>query len=135
MKKLKTVSVVTAFTVVSVSIVLATIQLSSRYLASTKASASCTGQNANHRAVIEHERINPSHIKAKLCDTLTIVNNDAKSRLIAFGQHDRHVSYDGVSETALKRGEQVTITLNKAGTYLFHDHMDDTVAGNFTVAP
>lgn len=44
---------------------------------------------------------------------LTIVNAGDRVRKMAFGIHDHHQSYNGVTEKLLKQGEQLTITLNQ----------------------
>lgn len=93
----------------------------------------CPGTSATHVVTIQHDTMSPSHIDGKLCDTLQIKNLDNVSRAIAFGSHDHHVPYDGVTERVLGKNESFTITLNKTGTYPFHDHFHDEVAGTFIV--
>lgn len=114
----------------------ATAILVSRYLLSHQASPqmTCEHGGAPHIVVIKDEQLTPGHVSAKLCDALTIINEDARLRLMAFGEHDHHEAYDGVSEQVLAEGQSLTVTLNKAGTYKFHDHSDDKVSGTFTVS-
>jgi hypothetical protein len=103
-------------------------------LASDSSKASeCDNTNVEHTAVVQNGKITPSDIHAKKCDILTITNKDTASRLMAFGKHDKHIRYDGVSEKRLSPGQSFTVTLNQAGTYLFHDHYDESVSANFTV--
>lgn len=90
-------------------------------------------EHAAHRVIIQNDKVLPAHVEAKKCDSLTIVNQDNQQRLIAFGRHDNHISYDGVSEKLLNQGQNLTVTLVRPGTYLFHDHEDPAVAGTFTV--
>lgn len=90
-------------------------------------------QGTAYVATIFNDRITPLNTDAQLCDTLTIINNDANPRLIAFGVHDQHTPYDGVEEKILKKDESIKITLNQQGKFLFHDHDDDSVRGTFTV--
>jgi hypothetical protein len=92
-----------------------------------------TEKITKHTAIIEHDKVTPSHINAMQCDTLTIINKDDKERLIAFGTHDNHISYDGVSEQTVERGQHITVTLITTGNYLFHDHFEDEVKGTFSV--
>jgi hypothetical protein len=92
-----------------------------------------TVKHTAHIVTIEDEKVTPEHTSAKLCDTLIIVNKDAKDRLMAFGQHDHHVSYDGTSEKFLRQGQSFTVTLITPGDYKFHDHEDDDVGGTFSV--
>lgn len=94
----------------------------------------CEGKRqATHLVRIRHDEVEPTTVQARLCDTLKIVNLDAKSRLIALGQHEKHVSYNGVSETLLKQGQYLELTLGHPGDYLFHDHDDENIRGTFSV--
>lgn len=93
----------------------------------------CTGAGTGHFVYIQDGNAEPASTSGKLCDTLTIINKDTKLRLIAFGPHDHHIAYDGVTEEALAENQSMSITLDKVGTYTFHDHVDDTSVGTFTV--
>jgi plastocyanin len=93
----------------------------------------CKTKGTHHSVVIQDDKVMPEHTQAKLCDTLTITNNDDAGRLMAFGVHEAHLSYDGVTEQMLHQGDGFTITLNRSGTYTFHDHIHDDVSGDFTV--
>lgn len=98
------------------------------------ARARCSkGDHKSYTAVIVRDRVLPTHTSAKLCDKLTIINRDHKDRLVAFGRHDSHISYDGVSERNLGPNQSLTVTLIRQGDYRFHDHFDDDVSGTFTV--
>jgi plastocyanin len=129
----------TLFNVLLVTVVLACIAavllMPSDFLGggSEATSENCTTKHKNHVAVIKNNKVTPAHITAPRCDTLTIVNEDGRGRLIAFGVHDNHVPYDGVAQRALSHGEQFTVTLVKTGDYLFHDHEEEEVGGTFTV--
>lgn len=94
----------------------------------------CDGkQQVTHTVIIQHNIVSPAHTSAKQCDRLTIVNRDDVLRLMAFGKHENHVSYDGVSERVLGKNQSLTVRLGSLGTYLFHDHDHDEVHGDFTV--
>lgn len=97
--------------------------------------AACQSTPTQHVVTIQHDTMSPTHIDGKLCDTLQIKNLDNVSRAIAFGDHDHHVPYDGVTERVLDKNESFTITLNQTGAYHFHDHFHDEVTGTFTVTP
>ena len=94
----------------------------------------CSGQHANHDVTIKNDKLSATHVNASLCDTLTITNQDNEMRLIAFGEHEHHTPYDGVTEEALKQGQSLSVTLNQLGNFKFHDHIHDEVQGTFTVA-
>ena len=101
----------------------------------TGAADECTKlSGTTHKLTIANDKVTPSGtVQAKLCDQLVIANTDSEAREIAFGPHDHHVPYDGVAERVLNRGQSLTITLNKAGTYHWHDHEHDEIGGYFTV--
>ena len=101
--------------------------------ANTPPKLDCLQAGQVHQAVIRGDKLLPQTLTAKKCDRLTITNRDAITREIGFGEHDHHTPYDGVSERILKKGESLTITLNKTGEFHYHDHFHDEVAGSFTV--
>lgn len=112
--------------------------LASRYLLASHttkpAIAACTTKGAAHTVVIQDNVVTPDHTQASLCDTLTILSKDNRIRLMAFGPHDDHQPYDGVGEKTLEQGQSFTVVLDQAGSFTFHDHLDDSVIGYFTVA-
>lgn len=94
----------------------------------------CTGSHAVHRVVIRNDKVVPAHTDAKRCDTLVITNMDDKPRVIAFGVHDRHVAYDGVTERYLSYKGTFQVKLIQPGkNFLFHDHEQDEVQGTFSI--
>ena len=95
--------------------------------------ATCTHTGATHLVTIRNSKAQPAHTTAKLCDKLKIENQDAQVRLMAFGIHDKHQPYDGIEERALDKNQSFTVTLNQSGNFLFHDHLDDSAQGTFTV--
>ncbi len=138
MTKLRTVGLATGFILVCVVVVSGTLYLSDKYLPSNPAQqglANCKGSNhpAQH-VTIANNFVQPALTQAKLCDTLTITNSDDTQRLMAFGPHDHHIEYDGTSEKLLAKGQSLTVTLNKAGTFIFHDHLEQQVLGQFIVS-
>jgi hypothetical protein len=96
----------------------------------------CSDIGTNHKAIIKDGKVTPIHIDAKLCDTLTFINEDSTVREIAFGPHPSHLVYGGEIEENVRRGYPKTITLNQTtGELIFHDHRDPSVFGSFTVTP
>lgn len=95
----------------------------------------CEGkQQTAHTMRIKYNTVSPARVSAQRCDTLIITNLDEQTRLIAFGQQDKHISYNGTSETLLSRNQSITLTLGLSGDYVFHDHHDEKVKGSFSVA-
>ena len=116
------------------AIIAATYSIATNYLGKDKVTVSpCGSPKVIHFVVIEHGKVKPEHTETNRCDKLSIVNKDNVLRLVAFGQHDHHIEYDGVSEKALTLNQQLTITLDHAGNFRFHDHLHDEVQGTFTV--
>lgn len=102
----------------------------------SKQTVNCTDSSATsaeHIVTISGGKLSTYNLNTKLCDTLTIVNSDDQLRLMAFGVHEKHQTYSGVTEETLKPGERMTVTLEQAGTFTFHDHLHDEVKGTFTV--
>lgn len=95
----------------------------------------CQSVHDSHKVTITNGKANPFHTQARQCDTLTFINEDGTVRDIAFGPHPRHDVYGGESDVTVRKGYAKTITLNQSGTYLFHDHLDPDITGDFTVTP
>jgi hypothetical protein len=93
-----------------------------------------TQPGALHKVVIQKSRVDPMQTSAQLCERLEITNMDNDTRLVAFGEHEDHQAYDGVSERFLRQGQSLIITLDKAGSFKFHDHLEDAVQGFFVVS-
>jgi hypothetical protein len=120
----KTISI---FTIIAIVAVVANIYLSNN-------SDKCANNTGNeHIVIIKDNIMSPSATTAKLCDKLTIVNEDEVQRIIAFGQHDNHISYDGITEKEISKDQRFSVTLNELGDYLFHDHDQEEVSGTFLV--
>ena len=96
-------------------------------------SSSCDTKGIMHYVTIKENAVTPVTTSATICEQLTIQNNDNAERLLSFGQHDHHISYDGHTSEILKSGQSVTITLTQTGSFRFHDHYNDNVHGVFTV--
>ena len=117
----------------------ATVALAGRYLSRPPVSsaaalpADCPSAGPTHQVVITNGRAQPAHVDAALCDSLVITNADNRYRLLAFGPHDHHQAYDGVSERMLGRNQSLSISLVQRGAFIFHDHLDEAAAGSFTV--
>ena len=91
------------------------------------------GAHSDRLMTIRGNRFVPDKLTASKCDKLTVVNLDDRTRLIAFGPHEDHISYDGVSERVLGQNQSLTVTLVTPGTFIVHDHADPAVRGAFTV--
>ena len=93
----------------------------------------CQGVHENHKVVIKNGQVSPSHTTAKVCDTLTFINEDKAAREMTFAEHPNHGVYAGESDLRITNRRAKMITLSETGTYIFHDHLDPDVTGDFTV--
>jgi hypothetical protein len=87
-----------------------------------------------HKVEIKNSTVTPKITNGKLCDTLLVTNTDNVTRLVAFGDHDHHIPYDGIEDRLLKKDESISVTFDKTGHFHFHDHMHDEVEGFFNVS-
>jgi len=93
----------------------------------------CKNLGENHKVTFSSGTITPVTTDAKLCDTITFINEDTEARDISFRAHPVKDSYAG-QEARVTNRRPKTITLNEAGSYLFHDHLDPGAVGYFTVS-
>lgn len=103
------------------------------YQVSGRLTGACREIHQNHQITIKNGFVTPYRIDAKKCDTLTFINNDSEVRELAFGEHDEHQPYAGLTELLLQHGHNETITLSEIGVYKFHDHLHEETAGEFSV--
>lgn len=130
-KRLKTIGLTVGGVLVVAAVIMGSVFIA---LHTAKQPGDCSGSTGRtYVMVIQNDVVQPQRITAARCDTLTIRNDDDVSRLIAFGNHDHHVAYDGVTEKVLIRGASLSVRLNATGEYHFHDHEHDEVQGYFTV--
>lgn len=135
MKRLRSIGLVLACALLVPAVCFGAYRLAAGYLAADDKTA-CRGSHTTYYVMIANNTVTPQQTDAHRCDSLTITNFDPQQRLLAFGPHDHHISYDGVSERLVAEGQSLTISLVTTGTYTFHDHLDDEhVHGSFTVSP
>lgn len=94
----------------------------------------CQTTGINYRVTISGGAVSPSHTEARLCDTLTFINQDDDERKIVFETYEGRGNYAGETDLPVRRGRNKTITLNQAGSFAFYDELDPKAAGNFTVS-
>jgi len=93
----------------------------------------CQELKENHVVTISSGKVSPIDTEAHLCDTLTFINMDDARREMTFGTHPNHESYGGEDKVIVRKGHPETITLNELRDFVFHDHLDPTVNGQFLV--
>jgi hypothetical protein len=140
MKKLQRMGALAGLIVTGVAMYAGTQLIASHYLEAgsekvNKNKTICDYKGQEHVIKVHDNTLDPMHTDAKRCDSLTVVNADKQIRIMAFGVHEKHITYDGISEKNLDSGQQFTVTLNKTGTFKVHDHLQEEVGGTFTVKP
>lgn len=127
-------------TIVMIYIVIyGTFLISTKYISisntnnTTSVKTECGAGRAKHTVYINNNEVYPKNTNASLCDTLQIINLDNVVRVMAFGEHEKHIVYDGIKEQAIATQESVSVTLNMPGEFTFHDHNQEDVKGNFNV--
>lgn len=140
MKKLQRTAVLAGLVATGVVMYAGTQLIASQYLRADSEKVNnnqtmCTSKGQSHVIKVQNNTLDPLHTEAQRCDTLTVINADSKLRVMAFGVHEKHITYDGITEQGLDSGQQFTVTLNKTGTFKIHDHLQEEVGGTFTVKP
>jgi plastocyanin len=131
---MKTKFLIIAVLVIGIGIGVGGFALSQSKSANADACGKSDSSAESHQVMIMDNKVDDPNVKAKLCDTITFTNMDNITREIAFGPHEHHVPYDGVTEKLLTQGQSLTITLNQVGSFHWHDHIHDEVEGYFTVS-
>jgi plastocyanin len=139
MKNVRTIGLVLGLACGAAVVLAGTSVLAGRYLTGQgeekpAAEIACHAGHSEHVVIIQNDKVTPERTQAARCDSLTIINRDARQREIGFGEHDHHQAYDGVSEKLLGEDQSFTVVLRQTGTYRFHDHFHDEVVGYFTVS-
>ncbi len=131
-KPLRIVLFCLSLIILSGAVIYGSIKLYAQFKPAT-ASSACKQKGVEHLVTIKNDTVVPAHTTGKLCDTLTVTNTDDVLRYMAFGRHDEHQPYDGVSEKTIEKGQSFTVTMDEPGDYKFHDHLHDGVIGMVTV--
>jgi cytochrome o ubiquinol oxidase operon protein cyoD len=92
----------------------------------------CAYIGANHQVIILKGQAAPLRTEARLCDSLTFINQDDIVHSIMFGSSTYQETYGGETGVIVRRGHPKTITLNQLGSHLFHEQQPGT-AGYFVV--
>ena len=67
----------------------------------------------------------PKELAAHACDILNIANTGSQIRQPAVGPHPEHFGYPEFEpKEPLQSGQVFKVTLNRIGTYRFHDHFN-----------
>jgi hypothetical protein len=135
-KRFKIPLLVIGIIIITIAAVILAFNIASSYLTRQYAAThdGCLPTSTHHKVVIKDGAVSPKNTIAHRCETLTVTNLDTAQRIMAFGQHDHHIMYDGITEQPLIKNQSLTVTLLQTGDFKFHDHANDTVQGTFSVA-
>jgi len=79
----------------------------------------------------------PSSTSLKLGGTLTWVNNSGSELQVAVNPHPTHTGDKAITEgefvLALSQGQSKTVTVNKSGTFGYHNHLESGDTGSIRV--
>jgi cytochrome o ubiquinol oxidase operon protein cyoD len=95
----------------------------------------CQEIKVNHKVTILRGIITPAVTEAHLCDTLSFINADSIIHIISFGPFPQHNVYGGETDLNVHQGYAKIITLNRTGTYQFHNEINTGSITSFTVTP
>ena len=80
-------------------------------------------------------RFTPAVLTAQRCDILVLANQGATEVELAFGPHDHHLPYPGITDEPVAPGKSQSLVLSQAGTFGLHDHVHDQAEAQLTVKP
>lgn len=95
----------------------------------------CQQKGERHHITLADGKATPTHVNAKLCDTITFFIGDTSDHEIVFGTTTNKLVYGGEEKLGLRRGRGKVINLNEAGSFTYFDSKDTTITGTFTVQP
>ncbi|MDB5168106.1 MAG: hypothetical protein JWO55_364 [Candidatus Saccharibacteria bacterium] len=75
----------------------------------------------------------PSTLTVKKNSAITVSNKSSKNVMFSSADHPKHQEQPELNMNTLNPGESGTITITKAGTWGYHDHVDETMTGTIIV--
>lgn len=107
--------------------------------ASSPSNSTSTSQGGSNAAVdtvtltYDANGFSPSSATVKAGGTVKIVNNSRSEIEFASNPHPTHTDNPELNTSDIEPGKDATITVNKKGTWGFHNHYDHTKGGTLTV--
>lgn len=98
-----------------------------------EALATCEKSPTQHEIVIQKDRLVPSYLEVRRCDTVSFINQSAAQHVIAFGTTQHHSAYPGFSSKSLFQGDKQEIIMSQKGQYLIHDYLRDDIKGTIII--
>ena len=94
----------------------------------------CHGSpSRSHTVVFSETAVSPAELSVKRCDAVVIKNELPENLIPAIGTHENHQHYPGFSEQLVSPGQSYTFRAARAGSYVVHNHNDDTQKAVLTV--
>lgn len=98
-----------------------------------KSTGACDELGDNHVVTIEYGIAYPSFVEARLCDTLSFVNEEGEDIEILFGGPSEQLSYGGIYEFKVRSGRSEAMTLNQTGDFVYRSSQNPEATGGFSV--
>lgn len=93
---------------------------------STTSGSTCDQAGRRIEVRVTNDGFQPAEIAAKVCDTIVFQNKSNDYIEIALGNHNHHLKYPGLTQGVTASGEEKILVLSQKGTYLVHDHLNDS---------
>jgi plastocyanin len=110
----------------------------SSYVDSNAAPPTSPGDNGpplppEHVVNIKDFAFSPQTITIKKGSSVTWVNQDSTSHIVASNPHPAHTDLPGLVSSQLSQGQTYTFTFTKTGTFGYHCHLHPTMTGTVIV--
>lgn len=112
-------------TIAGATILFMVLALTAQQQYSQRGAIDCKKPGSTHTLTLQNDAFSTNKLSVKRCDVITVVNKSNDTFELAFGVHERHITYPGYTMQTLSQNEYLIINARKAGTYQFHDHLRD----------
>lgn len=80
-----------------------------------------------------NDGFSPSETTVKAGDTIAITNNSSSELQFASDPHPVHTNNSELNVDDVPKGETITFTVTKSGTFSYHNHVNPTDTGKIVV--
>jgi plastocyanin len=92
-----------------------------------------TSQNSADTITFDGNTFSPAAITVKSGTTVTIKNTSSQDMAMDSDPHPVHTDDTDLNVGDVAPGQSKTFTVEKKGSFGYHDHLDPTVAGRITI--
>ncbi len=75
----------------------------------------------------------PATLTIKVGDTVTWTNTGSKNSNVSSDPHPQHTTYSPLNLGMLKPGDSLSLKFDTAGTYTYHNHLNESQRGTIIV--